>query len=79
MSGSQGIVVKCTTPIFFSTVDWGFSDIKISINARNIVRFDTVTLPLDTRIEAKCIQLFRERLSNESIKAYATIPKGIMG
>ena len=26
-----------------------------------------------------CIQLFRQRLSHESVKAYATMPNGIMG
>ena len=26
-----------------------------------------------------CIQLFRQRLSHESVKAYATMPIGIMG
>lgn len=30
-------------------------------------------------IDGTHIQLFRERLSNKSVKAYATIPKGIMG
>ena len=33
---------------------------------------------LNTEIVA-CIQLFRKRLSHKSVKAYATMPIGIMG
>ena len=31
------------------------------------------------RMEAVCVQLFRQRLSKKSVKAYATMPKGRLG
>ena len=31
------------------------------------------------RLVSTCIQLFRQRLSHKSVKAYATMPIGIMG
>ena len=37
-----------------------------------------VTVVCDT-VFSHCIQLFQQRLSHKSVKAYATMPIGIMG
>ena len=40
---------------------------------------DRVKPSAEVRVRACCIQLFRQRLSNKSVKAYVTMPIGIMG
>ena len=40
---------------------------------------DCALSPRETRAKNDSIQLFRQRLSRKSVKAYATMPKGIMG
>jgi len=35
--------------------------------------------PKIQKVSRLCLQLFRQRLSNKSVKAYATMPIGIMG